>query len=245
MQNDSDLNKVVALTRVTKAYPHEEPAVRDVSFSVSSGEFVCVIGPSGCGKSTLLKLIAGLEKPTAGNIVRPDNVSMVFQSGALFPWLSVVDNVSIGLRAQGMVPLKATAVAREYLALLGLTGFEQKYPRELSGGQRQRVGIARALAVKPSVLLLDEPFSALDPKTNFFLHEDLIKIWKETKVTVIMVSHLIGEAVALAERVVFMENGAIKQTFPITISYPRHEQGVAVLSEIEKIRRVFLAGGRT
>lgn len=239
MQNNSDSTNLVAFEHVKKSYSQGEVVLRDISFSVQRGGFVCLIGASGCGKSTVLKIIAGLEDPTGGKVTRPEKVSMVFQSGALFPWLSVIDNVSIGLRAEGMPKDKARKSAAEHIAMLGLSGFEEKFPRELSGGQRQRVGIARALAVKPSVLLLDEPFSALDAKTTHYLHEDLIKIWHETGVTVIMVSHLIEEAVTLGQRVFLMHDGTIAETFPIDVPYPRHEQGIAVLQEVQKIRRVF------
>lgn len=242
MQNNSDSTNIVSFEHVEKAYPHAEAeALRDVSFSVEKGEFVCLVGASGCGKSTILKIIAGLEKETGGAIVRPEKVSMVFQSGALFPWLSVAENVAVGLRTSGVAESVARTHAKQYIAMLGLAEFSEKFPRELSGGQRQRVGISRALAVKPSVLLLDEPFSALDAKTTHFLHEDLVRIWRDTGVTILMVSHLIEEAVALAQRVLLVREGTIAETFPIEIPYPRHEQGVAVLHEVEKIRRAFFA----
>jgi NitT/TauT family transport system ATP-binding protein len=239
MQNNSDLNNIVAFEQVGKIYPRGDTALCNISFSISPGEFACIIGPSGCGKSTVLKIIAGLEEPSSGNVTRPETISAVFQNGALFPWLSVLDNVSIGLRARNISKERANKAAEEYIKMLGLLGLETKYPRELSGGQRQRVGIARALAVKPSLLLLDEPFSALDAKTTHYLHEDLIRIWQETKVTIIMVSHLIEEAVGLGQKVILMENGDIVQTFPINIQYPRHEQGIAVLQEVQRIKKVF------
>lgn len=230
---------IVSFDHVTKSYPQGEVALDDLSFSIEEGEFVCVIGPSGCGKSTVLKVIARLEEPTSGHVLRPEHVAMVFQSGALFPWLSALENVAVGLRAEGESESRIQKEAIEHLALLGLADYAQKFPRELSGGQRQRVGIARALAVKPAVLLLDEPFSALDPKTTHYLHEDLVKLWKQTGITIVMVSHLIEEAVSLAQKVLLMHESKVVETFPIDISYPRHDQGVAVLGEVQKIRRAF------
>ena len=242
MQNDLDSNNIIDLRAVGKIYPQqEEIALKDFSLSITPGKFVCLIGPSGCGKSTVLKLIAGLETATSGTITRPDTISMVFQTGALLPWLSVYDNVSLVLQVKGMSKTEAHKKSCEYIDMLGLGPYKEKYPRELSGGQRQRVGIARALAVKPTVLLMDEPFSALDPKTTHELHLDILKIWHETKITVVMVSHLIEEAVTLAQEVVLMKAGTLKETFLIDIPYPRHERGQAVLSEVEKIRRVFFA----
>ncbi len=236
------MEPIISLHNVTKTYlAHEEIALHDFSVAIQKGQFVCLIGPSGCGKSTVLKIIAGLETPSAGTITRPENISMVFQNGALFPWLSVSDNVSTVLQAQGMTKKEARKKSGEYIDMLGLGAYTDKFPRELSGGQRQRVGIARALAVKPSVLLLDEPFSALDPKMTHELHLDILKIWHETKITIVMVSHLIEEAVTLAQDVVLMKKGSLTETFPIDIPYPRHERGASVLSEVEKIRRVFFA----
>lgn len=236
------MDPIISLNQVGKIYPQQtETALRNFSFSVSEGEFICLIGPSGCGKSTILKIIAGLETPSSGTVKRPENISMVFQSGALLPWLTVLENTSFGLRAKGMSQTEADKISHKYLEMLGLGSHTDKYPRDLSGGQHERVGIARALSVKPSVLLMDEPFSALDPKTTHELHLDILKIWHETKITIVMVSHLIEEAVTLAQRVVLIKDGSIKETFPINIPYPRHERGQSVLSEVEKIRRVFFA----
>jgi NitT/TauT family transport system ATP-binding protein len=234
------MNPIIELKNVSKTYDQQkETALTDFSLSVHTGEFLCLIGPSGCGKSTVLKLIAGLETPTSGTITKPENISMVFQSGALLPWLTVGENAAFGLHATGISEKEAVKKSREYLDILGLTLYIDKYPRDLSGGQRQRVGIARALAVKPEVLLMDEPFSALDPKTTHELHLDLLKIWHETKITIVMVSHLIEEAVTLAQQVVLMKEGKLVETFPIAITYPRHERGHEVVTEVERIRRVF------
>jgi len=245
MRSGLDLNNmesIISLQNVSKTYlPQNEIALTDFSLSVLKGEFLCLIGPSGCGKSTVLKLIAGLEAPTTGTIKKPDSISMVFQNGALLPWLTVAENAAFGVRATGMSEKEAIRKSREYLDILGLIPYIDKYPRDLSGGQRQRVGIARALAVKPEVLLMDEPFSALDPKTTHELHLDLLKIWHETHITIIMVSHLIEEAVTLAQQVVLMKEGKLVEEFPIAITYPRHERGHEVVTEVERIRRVFFA----
>ena len=177
MPNNTGLNNIIAFDRVGKIYlPEGEIALADTTFSVSTGEFVCLIGPSGCGKSTVLKIIAGITRETSGTVMKPENISMVFQSGALLPWLSAADNVALPLHAKGLSEDAAYRTSMRYIELMGLADFAAKYPRELSGGQRQRVGIARAIAVDPEVLLLDEPFSALDAKTTEELHRDSVNI---------------------------------------------------------------------
>ncbi len=243
MPNDSNLNEmnnIIELKNVSKLYnqPHQL-ALENINLSIREGEFICLIGPSGGGKTTLLKIIAGLEKETAGEVVKPENVSMAFQGGALFPWLTVYENVALGLQEQDLSDSKIKTEVLKYLEMMKMTDFALKYPAELSGGQRQRVGIARALAVEPSVLLMDEPFSALDAKTTAELHDDLIKIWRDTKRTIIMVSHLIEEAVSLAERVVLIKNSTIAEIFNIELPYPRREQGLAFHHDVMKIRREF------
>ena len=231
---------IIEFKNIGKRYLGEAYAIlRDVSFSVEEGEFVCIIGPSGCGKTTVLKLIAGLEAPTIGKVRKPKNVAMVFQSGALFPWLTAAENVALGLETEGMPELKVAHIVEQQLRAVDMLHLHAKYPSELSGGQRQRVGIARALAVDPAVLLLDEPFSALDPKTTAELHEDLLRIWRERHVTVVMVSHSIEEAVGLAERIILMRDGQIDSEYSIALSHPRHEQGEAFMHEVQKIRKEF------
>lgn len=240
MQNDSSSNDVIVFDRVSKQYAEQgAAALRDVSLSVAKGEFVCLIGPSGCGKSTVLKIIAGLEHQTSGIARGPDNVAVVFQSGSLFPWLTAYENVAIALHAKGAEPEEIKKKATRYIDMMGLAPFAKKYPRELSGGQRQRVGIARALAVEPDVLLLDEPFSALDAKTTHELHLELLSIWEKSKITIVMVSHMIEEAVALAGRIALMKDGAIEKIFPVTIRRPRHEQGAEFSEQVTAIRRMF------
>jgi NitT/TauT family transport system ATP-binding protein len=232
----------IVFENVSKEYVRDHQiALKDVSFRAEPGEFVCLIGPSGCGKTTVLKLVAHLEEPTSGTLKIPANVSMTFQSGALLPWLSVFNNVAFGLRAQHKNEDFTRQEVEKYLSMLKLTEYAARLPAELSGGQRQRVGIARALAIDPSVLLLDEPFSALDPKTTAELHDDIIDIWRETKKTIIMVSHLIEEAVSLADKVILMKSGAIEKIYPITLVYPRREQEAAFSRHVLEIRKDFFA----
>ena len=231
---------MISFKSVSKIYPgNPKTAVAGVNFEVKDGEFFCIVGPSGCGKSTILKIIADLEKETSGQVTKPDKVSMVFQSGALLPWLNVFENVALGLKAINTPPKKIAEECDKYITMTGLVELAEKYPRELSGGQRQRVGLARALAVDPKVLLLDEPFSALDTATTEELHKDLLKIWQQTKKTIVMVSHSVEEAVALADRIMLMKAGRIEETFEIKLPYPRREQEAAFMHEVQKIRHMF------
>jgi NitT/TauT family transport system ATP-binding protein len=214
-------------------------ALKDINFSVDHGMFLCIVGPSGCGKSTVLKIIAGLDAPTSGEVEKPQDVSMIFQNGALFPWLTVYDNVAFGLKAkyEGLRHIEQEAF--KYIEMTGLNDHIDKFPRELSGGQRQRVGIARALAVNPDVLLLDEPFSALDTATTEELHKDLLKIWKQTNKTIVMVSHSIEEAVTLADSIMLMKAGNVEDTFPIPLPRPRREQESLFMHDVQNIRNRF------
>jgi NitT/TauT family transport system ATP-binding protein len=240
MQNDTNSSKVIEFKDVFKVYPgNPGPSLREVNFFVQDGEFFCIVGPSGCGKSTLLKIIAGLESIKQGEVTKPDHVAMVFQSGALFPWLNVYENVALGLRAKNESEKKVEEQCRKYIELTGLVEFTQKFPRDLSGGQKQRVGIARALAVEPKVLLLDEPFSALDTATTEELHRDLIKIWQTTKKTIVMVSHSIEEAVNLADRIMLMKAGQVQQIFQIKLPYPRREKEAEFMHEVQSVRKKF------
>ncbi len=217
------MTNIVSLKNVSKSYPGSGSswAIKDLSLEVMEGEFFCLVGPSGCGKSTLLKMIAAVEQPTSGTVTKPADISMVFQSGALLPWLNVEDNVGFGLKMKNTAKTEIKEKVAKYLALINLTGFNSKYPRELSGGMRQRVGIARALAVNPKVLLLDEPFSALDALTTTELHRDLLKIWQETKITIIMVSHLLEEAILLADRIGVMTKGNLRGILDVSLPRPR------------------------
>ncbi len=227
---------------MAKTYPGtDHPALNEINFTGFEGEFIVLVGPSGCGKSTLIKLVAGLETESAGVVMRPKNVSMVFQSGALFPWLTVSENVEIVLAAKGASLAQRRRKTRLYLEMTGLSDYAAKRPRELSGGQRQRVGIARALAVDPQVLVLDEPFAALDIATTEHLHKDLLKIWKETKQTILMVSHSVEEAVTLADRVVLMSAGHIVKQYELSeLKRPRREQAERFIRDVQEIRKDLL-----
>jgi NitT/TauT family transport system ATP-binding protein len=218
----------IVLTKVSKSYVKPPVyVVRRVSFSVKQGEFFCLIGPSGCGKSTIMKMIAGIEEPTEGTIERPQRIGMVFQSYALLPWLTV---------KAGFDRQKVRKVTDKYLRMVHLEAFADRYPRELSGGQRQRVGIARALAVEPEVLLMDEPFSALDPVMTDELHQEVIRIWQETKKTIVMVSHNFEEAVLLSDRVGVIRDGKLEEIVEMTLPRPRRQDDPAFTAEVKRLR---------
>jgi NitT/TauT family transport system ATP-binding protein len=226
----------VSVERVSKTYGDRRgasvEALRDVSLTVDAEEFVALLGPSGCGKSTLLALVAGLLAPSAGAIYfegdlppgRPAT-AMVFQEFALFPWRTVQANVEFGLEEAGLPAAARAARAHELIQATGLAGFEARYPHQLSGGMRQRVGIARALAVDPAVLLMDEPFSALDAQTRQLMQEELLQIWERTRKTILYVTHNIQEAVYLADRVVVLSRrpGSVLATVPVGLARPRTE----------------------
>lgn len=208
------MNKpAVEISNVSKFFSMDGSRIQvldNVSFQVMENEFVCLVGPSGAGKSTLLKIIAGFIKPDKGIVRFGDTetaeerfpISMVFQNFALFPWLTVFKNVEFGLKMTEVDEKKRKKIALEKIALMGLTGFEHYYPDEISDGMKQRVGFARALAVSPKILLMDEPFSALDAFTAKKLREDLLKVWSENRMTVLMVTHLVDEAVLLSNRII-------------------------------------------
>ncbi len=242
MQNDSNSTKhIITFKNVWKRYEENDLGLIDIDLAITKGDFVALIGPSGCGKSTLMKIVAGLEAPTEGVVEKPERVSLVFQNGALFPWLSVKDNVMVGARAIGGTEIDQRERTENAIAKLGLADFSEKTPRELSGGQRQRIGIARALASNPEVLLLDEPFSALDPKTTEELHRDISLLWQQTGATIIMVTHLIEEAVALANRIIIMKEFRIVGDYPVTMTHPRREDGATFGLEVRKIHKAFFA----
>ena len=206
-------------------------AVDDVTLSFPAGSFTVIVGPSGCGKSTLLRMIAGLEAPTSGELVfdngrsngsRPTN-ALVFQGRSLFPWLTLRQNVSYGLRLQGPSRRERNARADELLQMVGLRKFARSYPHQVSEGMRQRVAIARALAVDPDILLMDEPFGALDEQTRMLLQEELLRIWESTGKTVIFVTHSLDEALMLADTIIVMsaQPGSIRTVFDVPFSRPR------------------------
>jgi ABC-type nitrate/sulfonate/bicarbonate transport system ATPase subunit len=207
-------------------------ALEPTSLSVADNDFVTILGPSGCGKSTLLRMVAGLDTPTTGTIKLDGKIitgpgadrGMVFQSYTLFPWLTVSENISFGLRERGVGLHERNAIAGEWLDKVGLTSFANHYPKQLSGGMQQRTAIARALANSPKILLLDEPFGALDNQTRALMQELLLGIWERERKTVIFVTHDIEEAVFLASRVVVMtaRPGRIKADVAVDLPHPRH-----------------------
>jgi NitT/TauT family transport system ATP-binding protein len=225
--------KHVELENVTKIYTGQEQlhALHEVSFGIDQGEFISIVGPSGCGKSTLLKIIAGLDSPSSGEVrVQGDKVrgphskiSMVFQSFGLFPWRTVLENVEYGLEMRKVPKDKRREVAKEYLEMVGLAGYESMYPKQLSGGMKQRVGIARALAVDPEVILMDEAFSAIDEVTADILREEVATIHKQTRKTFVLVTHNLPEAIELADKVVVLSSrpAKVKKIFHVDLNRPR------------------------
>ncbi|HTM10520.1 MAG TPA: ABC transporter ATP-binding protein [Verrucomicrobiae bacterium] len=221
-------------------------ALHNVSFSVRNKEFVCLLGPSGCGKTTLIRIIAGLIRADRGEIrVNGKPVTapgrdrcMVFQQFGLLPWRTVLGNVEFGLEIEGMGRAEREKIAREYLALVGLSGFESYYPHQISGGMQQRVGIARALSKKPDILLMDEPFGAVDAQTREQLQEELLKIWNKTDTTVIFVTHSIDESIYLSDRVIIMQSrpGRIKEEVKIDLPRPRWEGDVKADPRFAELR---------
>ena len=207
----------------------EVTAIDRFDLTVADGEFVCIVGPSGCGKSTFLRILAGLVEPTSGEIAiapgapgKPLN-NVVFQEYAIFPWKTVLQNVSFGLQMRGVSRRERTDTARHWIAKVGLEKFEDYYPAQLSGGMKQRVSIARALANDPEVLLMDEPLGALDAQTKLVLQEELLRIWEESRKTVVYITHSIDEAVLLGDRVIVMTShpGTNKTEFTVDLPRPR------------------------
>lgn len=204
-------------------------AVDDVTLDVARGEFFVIVGPSGCGKSTMLRILAGLDTASGGEIdidagdgSRPQN-SMIFQGDSIFPWMTVWDNTAYGLRMRGVAQAEINDVVNHYLERTGLAKYKKSYPHQLSGGMRQRVSIARAFANDPEILLMDEPFSALDAQNKIILQEELLRIWDEHKKTVVFVTHSVEEAVLLGDRIMVMtaQPGRIKSLIPVDLSRPR------------------------
>ena len=222
-----------------------QPALQHIELKVRPGEFLCIVGPSGCGKSTLLHLIAGLDRPTKGEIwldgrrvdgPGPDRI-LIFQELGLFPWLTARKNVEFGLRLKGLSKRERHERARHYLDLVHLSSFGEHYLHQLSGGMKQRVALGRALAMRPDVLLMDEPFAALDAQTRDLLHDELERIWRETEQTIIFVTHNVREAVRLGDRVLVLSYrpGRIKNEFPISLARPRHIEDAKVAVAAKKI----------
>ncbi len=231
-----ELNKV---NKTFKTSRGETCALEDIDLLVEPGEFVCLLGPSGCGKSTLLNLIAGLDRPDRGRVVidgEPvsgpgrDRV-VIFQEAALFPWLNVRDNIAFGLQLMRLPRQEQQRRVDHYLRLVHLEGFARAYVHELSGGMKQRAALARALVLEPDVLLMDEPFAALDAQTRDMLHDELQSIWAQTGTTILFVTHNVREALVLGDRVVLMtvRPGRIKREFRFVLARPRHIEDQAVV----------------
>ena len=237
MAGNSSGDVIVKIDHVEKIYQGrsgEVVALTGVDMEIRENEFVCVVGPSGCGKSTLLTFIAGLERPTSGRVcvkgkevVNPGSErGVIFQQYALFPWLTVKKNVKFGLKLRGVKEPELSVIADKYIRLVGLEEFGDSYPKELSGGMKQRVAIARAYAVNPEILLMDEPFGALDAQTRTQLQTELLETWEKEKKTCFFITHDVEEAIILAQRVVIMSArpGRVKEIVPVNIPYPRTQE---------------------
>jgi NitT/TauT family transport system ATP-binding protein len=220
------------ITGVGKTFAGGTVALQATDLAVQENDFITILGPSGCGKSTLLRMVAGLDTPSGGSIALDGHPvcgpgadrGMVFQSYTLFPWLTVLQNVCFGLREKGIAPAQQQAIAHPFIAKVGLKGFEHHYPKQLSGGMQQRVALARALANNPRILLMDEPFGALDHQTRELMQELLLGIWEEERKTVLFVTHDIDEAIFMGNRVVVMSArpGRIKCDLAVPLPHPRH-----------------------
>lgn len=222
--------RVSGLTKSFAGARGEVNALQDVSLEVAPGKFFVVVGPSGCGKTTLLRILAGLEKPSAGSveIVGPKGAdqpttSIVFQEESIFPWMNVWDNAAYGLRMRGVPKRDIKRIVGAYLNMAGLAGFEHAYPHQLSGGMKQRVSLVRAFANNPEVLLMDEPFSALDEQNKALLQQELLKIWGETRKTVVFITHSVDEAIVLGDQIMVMSSrpGRVKALVQVPFDRPR------------------------
>jgi len=248
---DADSNAVpkVKLDGVSLSYKANDGsrllALDDINLKVRPGEFLCIVGPSGCGKSTLLHLIAGLQPATSGNVLvdeepvaGPDTDRiLIFQELGLFPWLTVAQNVEFGMKMKGISKAQRQEKIQQYLRLVHLSQFKDSYTHQLSGGMRQRVALARALASEPDVLLMDEPFAALDAQTRDILHDELERIWAETGRTIVFVTHNVREAVRLGDRVALLtfRPGRVKREYVIDLPRPRHLEDVEVARTAREI----------
>lgn len=222
---------MITVNNLTKIFTLDQEnitAFENVSFKVNKGEFFTVIGPSGCGKSTLLRVIANLDNPTSGEIIWEEkpNIAFVFQNFALFPFMTVFENIEFCLKMRGVDRKKRQEIVKELIKEVDLEDFSNKHPKELSGGMKQRVGIARSLAIDPNILLLDEPFSSLDEFTAQTLRNLLLDIWQKRKITIILVTHLVREALQLADRICVMTPapGRVKTIITSSLKRPRNER---------------------
>jgi NitT/TauT family transport system ATP-binding protein len=246
-QSPDSRKESIALSGVFRSYANSRgsftPALQNIDLEIEQGEFVCIVGPSGCGKSTLLHLLAGLDKPTTGQVIVDGNPVqgpgtdriLLFQELGLFPWLTVRQNVEFGMKMAGASKEERRDRARTFLRMVHLSHFEDHYIHQLSGGMKQRVALARSLALHPKILLMDEPFAALDAQTRDMLHDELERLWKETSPTIVFVTHNVREAVRLGDRVLLMSfrPGRIKKQFQVSLPRPRHveDSDVALMSK--------------
>lgn len=251
METDNTEHILMELRGVQKSFRQPQSnylVLENIHLKIREGEFLAFVGPSGCGKSTLLRIINGLVTPTQGEVLYKGKIQqginmecgMVFQAFALLPWLTVLQNIELALKARNVPDHRAKRIAAHYVDKVGLDGHEDAYPRELSGGMKQRVGFARALAVEPELLLMDEPFSALDPLTSINLREEVLDIWNDPQVrinTVIMITHLIEEAVEMSDRVIVLGSGPghILKEVPINLSRPRDKNSEAFQNLVGEI----------
>ncbi|MCW2756957.1 MAG: Macrolide export ATP-binding/permease protein MacB [Nocardioidaceae bacterium] len=244
----------ISLRNATKRFPTKDggsfTAIRDVTLDVAAGEFVALVGPTGCGKSTTLSLVSGLEPASQGTVTVhgravegiPDGVGYMFQADAVLPWKNVLDNVAIGLRYGGLGRQEADSRAHDWIDRVGLTGFEDRFPHQLSGGMRKRVAMAQSLIKEPSLLLLDEPFGALDVQTRELMQNELLELWSGTGSACVFVTHDLTEAISLADRVVVMTAGpaTVKDVVTIELPRPRNVEEIRLTPEfIEIYKRVW------
>jgi len=248
----------LVITDLMKTFPRDKGedlvAVGDFDLTMRSGEFVCLLGPSGCGKTTVLRMVAGLEKPSGGTIESEGRLivgpgrdrGMVFQDFALMPWKSVKKNITFGPELNKVPPAEREAIANRYIELVGLKGFEDAHPYELSGGMKQRVGIARALANNPGILLMDEPFGALDAQTRNMMQTELLRIWSQDRKTVLFVTHSVDEAIYLSDRIMVMTKrpGRVKVVYDVDLPRPR-DRGDPRFQELRKTVLVDLEDERS
>jgi len=242
----------VLIDHISKLYIDRQgertEALQDIHFAIEENEFVVVVGPSGCGKSTLLNIIAGLLSATSGQVVfegtrsnSKPHTAVVFQDFALFPWRTVLKNIIYGLEEKGVNKTEQSVIAQKFISMVGLQGFEQKYPHQLSGGMKQRVSIARALANDPLLLLMDEPFSALDAQTRTLMQFELSRIWEETQKSFLYITHNIQEAVFLGDRVVILSRrpGRILDIVKIDLPRPRNEHLMIEKKYLEYVNAIW------
>lgn len=232
----------IFLKNISKIFPAPSgtvTALKDISAEIKENEFFSIVGPSGCGKTTLLRILAGLSEASSGNITitaanndRPVN-SMVFQEQSIFPWMTVLDNVGYGLRMRGIPKKERDQIAKRYIEMIGLTRFINSYPNQLSGGMKQRVSVARAFANDPEILLMDEPFGALDEQNRIILQEELLRIWETTQKTTVFITHSLDEAICLSDRILIMtaNPGTVKEI--ITVDLPRPRDIIAIRTTTE------------